>query len=189
MRGPERLGSRLLEALLGLGLLAGLARLWRPARPRLTGVDLEDLRAGHELSDMWTAAVVAFAISLLTALALALIAVTAFMFWRAGPPVVLAPAGVLEPQPAGGPTAEPRLETAPGQTLAALKPIEQERLNTYAWINRSAGTVRIPIDRAIDLLVERGLPSAPPAANQPPDQGRSRPSDASSGRVEERVWP
>ena len=32
-------------------------------------------------------------------------------------------------------------------------------MSTYDYIDKDAGTVRIPIDRAMDLLVERGLPT------------------------------
>jgi hypothetical protein len=44
---------------------------------------------------------------------------------------------------------------------------ENENLSTYGWVDQSAGTVRIPIDRAKDLVIERGLPTrpgAPPSA-------------------------
>jgi hypothetical protein len=37
---------------------------------------------------------------------------------------------------------------------------QQERgLNSYGWIDRKAGVVQIPIDRAMDLVLQRGLPS------------------------------
>ena len=36
---------------------------------------------------------------------------------------------------------------------------EASRLTTYGWIDENAGTVRLPIDRAKELLLERGLPS------------------------------
>jgi hypothetical protein len=36
---------------------------------------------------------------------------------------------------------------------------EQEKsLETYEWVNRSAGTVRIPIEKAMELLVKKGVP-------------------------------
>ena len=34
---------------------------------------------------------------------------------------------------------------------------DRERLNSYAWIDRETGTVRIPIERAMDLVAERGV--------------------------------
>jgi hypothetical protein len=53
---------------------------------------------------------------------------------------------------------EPRLQTHPLADLAALHAWEDRIMTTYAWVDRSAGTVRIPVDRAKDMIVERGLP-------------------------------
>jgi len=53
---------------------------------------------------------------------------------------------------------QPRLEVKPGANLAELRDAEDADLNSYGWIDQKAGTVRIPIDRAMQLLVERGLP-------------------------------
>jgi hypothetical protein len=36
---------------------------------------------------------------------------------------------------------------------------QNEKLNSYGWIDRSSGIVQIPIDRAMDLLAQRGLPT------------------------------
>ena len=64
------------------------------------------------------------------------------------------------PIAAAGPTAppEPRLEPSPPINLAALRAEEDEILGRYAWVDRPSGVVAIPIDRAIELTLERGLP-------------------------------
>jgi len=54
---------------------------------------------------------------------------------------------------------EPRLQTDPLQDLQALHSEEDAVLNTYGWVDRKAGVVRIPVQRALDLLAQRGLPS------------------------------
>ena len=41
---------------------------------------------------------------------------------------------------------------------------QDETLASYDWVDQKAGIVRIPIDRAIDLVVERGLPVLPAGA-------------------------
>ncbi len=56
---------------------------------------------------------------------------------------------------------EPRLQVNPAQDLQKLRAREETLLHRYEWIDREAQIVRIPIDRAMDLLVERGLPSRP----------------------------
>jgi hypothetical protein len=53
---------------------------------------------------------------------------------------------------------EPRLEVKPWMSLLALRDHEQHALTTYGWQDQKAGIVRIPIERAMDLLAERGLP-------------------------------
>ena len=40
------------------------------------------------------------------------------------------------------------------QKLIELRAAEQEELQSYGWVNRTDGVVRIPIDRAMQLLAE-----------------------------------
>lgn len=54
---------------------------------------------------------------------------------------------------------EPRLQTNPREDLRALRAHEDEILTTYAWVDRPAGVVRVPIDEAMKLLLKRGLPA------------------------------
>jgi hypothetical protein len=61
--------------------------------------------------------------------------------------------GVERPQPP-----PPRLQTYPFQDIKALRQHDKPLVGSYEWVDRNAGTVRIPIDRAMDLLAQRGLP-------------------------------
>jgi hypothetical protein len=54
---------------------------------------------------------------------------------------------------------EPRLQTDPRQDLANLRAKEDEQLGSYGWVDKNAGVVRIPIDAAMRLTLERGLPA------------------------------
>jgi hypothetical protein len=54
---------------------------------------------------------------------------------------------------------EPRIEVAPAEELQQIRAREDHVLNSYAWIDKQTGVVRVPIDRAIDLLAAKGLPS------------------------------
>jgi hypothetical protein len=54
---------------------------------------------------------------------------------------------------------EPRIEVAPYEQLQQVRAKEDHILNTYALVDKQSGTVRVPIDRAIDLLATKGLPS------------------------------
>jgi len=54
---------------------------------------------------------------------------------------------------------EPRIEVAPYEQLQQMRAREEHIQNTYAWVDKSAGTVRVPIDRAIDMLAAKGVTS------------------------------
>jgi hypothetical protein len=47
--------------------------------------------------------------------------------------------------------------------LKAFRDGEEKALHEYGWIDQNAGTVRLPIERAKDLLLTRGLPVRPDA--------------------------
>jgi hypothetical protein len=56
----------------------------------------------------------------------------------------------------------PRLQMDDGnQDLADMHQKEDLLLDHYTWVDKGQGKVRIPIDRAMELIVERGLPVAP----------------------------
>lgn len=56
----------------------------------------------------------------------------------------------------------PRLERNPAANMARLRATEEESLHQYGWINRSAGIVRLPIERAMELTASRGVPVGRP---------------------------
>jgi hypothetical protein len=60
---------------------------------------------------------------------------------------------------------QPRLETDERTQINDFLQKEDQRLLTYDWVNKDSGTVRIPIDRAMDLIVQRGLPVRPEGAS------------------------
>ena len=53
----------------------------------------------------------------------------------------------------------PRLQTQPFKDVYLLKQGQNERLDSYGWVDKADGIVHIPIDRAIELTLERGLPA------------------------------
>ncbi len=52
----------------------------------------------------------------------------------------------------------PQLEIDERNQLDKIRLDEAQKLSTYDYIDKNAGTVRIPIDRAMDLIAQRGLP-------------------------------
>jgi hypothetical protein len=68
----------------------------------------------------------------------------------------------------------PRLQTSPVHDLVELRARDGAALHEYAWVDREAGVVRIPIERAIEVLSARGLPARPaaPAADAAAQKGQ-----------------
>jgi hypothetical protein len=88
---------------------------------------------------------------------------------RQPPPPVLAGARTQPLPPA------PRLEENPPKDLAELRARENAVLESYAWVDKQKGTAQIPVDRAIDILSERGLPVPPTATPGPaPSAGAAK---------------
>lgn len=56
------------------------------------------------------------------------------------------------------PASLPQLQTRPAQDMAHYRDEEQEILKSYGWVDKNAGVVRIPIERAMDRLLQKGLP-------------------------------
>jgi hypothetical protein len=52
----------------------------------------------------------------------------------------------------------PQLEVNERTELNDIRKREEDTLSTYGWVDQSAGTLHIPIDRAMDLLAQQGLP-------------------------------
>jgi hypothetical protein len=69
-------------------------------------------------------------------------------------------APLLQPFEHDGPNGKPvppYLNT-PVSDLAAMREAEQRALTTYGWVDPQKGIVRIPIDEAMKLTLQRGLP-------------------------------
>lgn len=81
----------------------------------------------------------------------------------------------------------PRLQAKPANEIYDFRLREAAVLDGYSWVDKNAGTVRIPISEAMRLTLERGLPSRPADATTPQgDASALVPTDASAGRHLER---
>ncbi|HTP30868.1 MAG TPA: hypothetical protein VMJ75_01770 [Candidatus Acidoferrales bacterium] len=68
---------------------------------------------------------------------------------------------------------QPRLEVSPTRDLAGLRAQEDAELNRYRWVDKQRGIVSIPIERAMELIANQGIPAqkAPPNTYGPPLAG------------------
>ena len=110
---------------------------------------------GHERRDVsvatvvkWGAGVLGLVVFTVAAMWLMLRQLQAHEEHESAPASPLASYGPQEPP-------QPRLQTDARGDLESLRASEQKQLESYGWIERDAGTVHIPIDRAMSLLTQR----------------------------------
>ena len=123
-------------------------------------LDPDNPAVAHEESDVNVRAILGFGAGLA---ALAFV-VHVFLWWllgvytrqveRAQTQVFPLAAGQQEQLPA-----LPRFQDNPQQDMRALRAKQQALLEGYAWVNRDAGVARIPIEEAMRIVVNRGLPT------------------------------
>ena len=71
----------------------------------------------------------------------------------------------------------PRLQLDDGnQEIADLHAREDLLLNNYSWADQAHAKVRIPIDQAMELIAQRGLPVAPAVEEAPLMAGDAKPA-------------
>lgn len=75
---------------------------------------------------------------------------------------------------ANQPRPRPRaaLQADPTADMEMFAKEEEAALTSYAWVDRAGGVAQIPVERALDIVAERGLPIPPPL----PDAAPSGPS-------------
>jgi hypothetical protein len=70
----------------------------------------------------------------------------------------------LPPQAPGGTAI---LQAVPMSDLQAYRRAKDAELHSYGWVDRQAGWVQIPVDRAMALLAERAADHAPAKEQTP----------------------
>ena len=59
----------------------------------------------------------------------------------------------------------PNLQTQPFKDVYLLRKHEAEKLESYGWVDKEGGVTRLPIDRAMEVLLQRGLPARADGGN------------------------
>ncbi|MDA1313671.1 MAG: hypothetical protein O2968_10085 [Acidobacteria bacterium] len=113
---------------------------------------------GHEQSDAHARPVAVFEVGLLVWIVISGVLMVGLFYYFTG--------REAERDTGGSPLAEtrtvtpgPRLQTTPSDELEQLRARDEERIHSYAWVSEEQGVVRIPIERAMDMVAERGLPT------------------------------
>lgn len=118
---------------------------------------LQHNEAGHETTDVHIRPILLAGVALALTAAMVLgLSVGVFRYFTAEPrPAESNPMANMTNQipPA------PRIEDHPSVELQDLRAYENRMLSTYGWVDRNSGKVRIPIDRALELQLQRGFPT------------------------------
>jgi len=133
---------------------------------------------GYETRDVNTRAVLVFLVVLFLVLVVAFFVTwLVFRYYSVAeqPPVPASPFADVRELPSG-----PELEVHARQNLLNAYAKQRQELENYAWEDRSAGIVRIPIERAMDLLLQKGLPVLPAGAGNEAASGSSAPKSGKS---------
>lgn len=123
----------------------------------------ESLGRGHETRD---ARIRPLVISLIALILIVLLGMLSMKWLRTGlEQAVSRPADDRHPLADSRPLfPEPRLQTAPRRDLEELRAWEENLAQSYGWVDRSNGTVRIPVESALEIVLEEGLPAREPPA-------------------------
>ncbi len=121
----------------------------------------ESLKLGHEVRDTNTRNVVWLASALIVLVVVVFIIIGLLYNFltisqaaqSASPPPLLQEAQGLPPGA--------RLQRDPAQDMQTMGTEQEAILSSYGWVDKQAGVVHIPIERAIELTLERGLPTRP----------------------------
>jgi hypothetical protein len=117
-----------------------------------------DLQAGYELSDLRPGYIAFFGIGLSVVLGIAVVIASLVVHYK-----TVQHAGQDTPIPRLArereAMPEPRLQVDAPNDLRQMRAAEDAALDSYGWVDKDAGIVRIPVDRAMEILAKKGLPS------------------------------
>ena len=122
--------------------------------------DPDNVKVVHEESDVNVGAIIRYGIGLLLVGAV----VHVFLWWLLGTyerqneraqtqlyPLAAGQGDRLPPFP--------RFQENPQQELQELRAKQKAQLESYGWVDKETGVARIPIEEAMKMVIERGLPT------------------------------
>jgi hypothetical protein len=112
------------------------------------------MRLGHEPADLSPVQAAVFASALVILVSAVL--VLAFEVLRIFEDRATVPLSKLETTIQSFP--EPRLQVFPHEDLLQLQEREHKVLESYAWVDREHRIARMPIDQAVGIALQNGLP-------------------------------
>ena len=126
----------------------------------------------HEMTDAAAKPIAYFLAGLALLIAFTFVAVwLMFNFFESGAEKtdkqVVSPLADPNEKPPG-----PLLQTTPGRDMQLMLEQEKKLADSYGWVNKASGIVRIPVKRAMDLVAQKGLPNLQPIGVYEPAAGQ-----------------
>jgi hypothetical protein len=78
---------------------------------------------------------------------------------------------------------EPMLEIDERGQLRDFLMAQEKELNSYGWVDENAGVAHIPIDKAMSLIVQQGIPVMPQSMEHVAAQGSKAPASAAGSQA------
>jgi hypothetical protein len=126
--------------------------------PDLHGDTTRSEAAGYERRDLDPGAVGLFGLALVVVLAIAVAIASLLIHYK-----TVQQARQETPMPRLArereAPAKPRLQVDAPNELRQMRAAEEAVLNSYGWADKNAGIVRIPVERAMEILAKKGLPA------------------------------
>lgn len=148
------------------------------------GPSPEAIKAGHEVGEISIKPLVNFLIGLVVLSAASLAASYAvFLFlanYKSRTVEKPTPMQVLQQ---GQKPPLPRLQVNPLKDWLDFKAEQDSVLTTYGWVDKEHGVVRLPVDRALEIMAERPWPHA--AGEYRPPGVAARSAEGASGEAQD----
>jgi hypothetical protein len=96
---------------------------------------------------------------------------------------IVSPLAVEARRPDAPPPGPAPLQTTPWADLKVFRAEQYAHLHGYGWVDETAGVARVPIDKAKEMLLKKGLPVRPELADDTEGTHVAAGGESNSGRT------
>ena len=144
--------------------------------PSAEPVDPAIIAAGHEPSEVGIKRIFLFGVGLIVSAIIIQVTLGGIMAFFTTEEKTLGAARPTSFDQDKGQFPPPNLQVHDAYDMVQFRKSERATLEGYGWVDEKAGVARIPLERAMNLLVERGLPKVKTPAPSPAQPAPAQPS-------------
>ncbi len=120
--------------------------------------------APHEVHDAEARPIVLYGVALAIGAAIVFVIVFFIFHYFTSQPLTDVTANPMATKDQAPPS--PHVEEYPASDFRELRIHENQVLGSYGWVDKKTGVVRVPIDRAMETVLKRGLPTRKEVVNK-----------------------